>query len=191
VAVKARGDISVQPVRGQKIEEHVFTDLDVGNDDNTPSLSSGAVAEERQEVSLKNTIDGLSDTITGGRDIGLWSSNIPEKMWEYWLKNEKLFKVIFKTQCSTTQKRQTPHGNAPQILFVARTTTPKSLKETGFVFLLHKVVFIVSRKLMCAETTKYAHSLLEQKSATGSTLRSHEQSMEHKDVTITFSRRCN
>jgi len=91
VAVKARGDISVQPVRGQKIEEHVFTDLDVGNDDNTPSLSSGAVAEERQEVSLKNTIDGLSDTITGGRDIGLWSSNIPEKMWEYWLKNEKLF----------------------------------------------------------------------------------------------------
>jgi len=29
-------------------------------------------------------------------------------------------------------------------------------------------------------------SLLEQQSATGSTLRSHEQSMECKDVTITF-----
>jgi len=33
-------------------------------------------------------------------------------------------------------------------------------------------------------------SLLEKESATGSTLRSHEQSMEHKDATIRFSRRC-
>jgi len=40
-----------EPVRGQKIEEHV-TDLDV-----------------------------LSDAITGSKDIGPWSSNIPEKMW--------------------------------------------------------------------------------------------------------------
>jgi len=34
-------------------------------------------------------------------------------------------------------------------------------------------------------------SLLEKDSATGSTLRSHEHSMEHTDATITFSRRCN
>jgi len=44
-----------------------------------------------------------------------------------------------------TETTETRHGNAPQILFVARTTTPKSLKEAGFVFLLHKLVFIVSR----------------------------------------------
>jgi len=28
-----------------------------------------------------------------------------------------------------TEKTETRHGNAPQILFAARTTTPKSLKE--------------------------------------------------------------
>jgi len=33
----------------------------------------------------------LSDAITGGKDIGLWSFNIPEKMREYWSKNAKLF----------------------------------------------------------------------------------------------------
>jgi len=33
----------------------------------------------------------LSDAITGGKGIGLWSSNIPEKMREYSLKNENFF----------------------------------------------------------------------------------------------------
>jgi len=33
--------------------------------------------------------------------------------------------------------------------------------------------------------------LLEKESVTGSTLMSHEQSVEHKDSTIAFSRRCN
>jgi len=42
-----------------------------------------------------------------------------------------------------TEKTETHHGNAPQILFGTRTTTPKSLKEAGFVFLFHKLVFIV------------------------------------------------
>ena len=54
-------NISVEPARGQKIEEHVVPDLDVRNDENRPSLTSGAVAEELQEASLKNTIDGLAD----------------------------------------------------------------------------------------------------------------------------------
>jgi len=43
------------------------------------------------------------------------------------------------------EKTETCHGNVPQTLFGARTTTPKSLKEAGLVFLLHKLVFIVSR----------------------------------------------
>jgi len=43
------------------------------------------------------------------------------------------------------EKTETRYGKAPQILFGPRTTTPKSLKEAGFVFLLHKLVFIVSR----------------------------------------------
>ena len=78
MAVKSSGDISEEPVRGQKIE--VGTDLDQRIDDNGPSLTSGAGAQEHQKVSSKNTIDELSDAITGDKDIGLWSSNIPEKM---------------------------------------------------------------------------------------------------------------
>ena len=49
-----------------------------------------------------------------------------------------------------TEKTKTRHGNAQQILFIARTTTPKSLKEAVFVFLLHKLVFVVSRVDRCA-----------------------------------------
>ena len=48
-----------------------------------------------------------------------------------------------------TEKTETRYGNAPQILFDARNTEPKSLKEAGFVFLLHKLVFIVSRVYWC------------------------------------------
>ena len=43
--------------RGQKIEEQVVADLDQRSDETTPSLTRGAVAEERQIVSSKYTID--------------------------------------------------------------------------------------------------------------------------------------
>jgi len=36
VAVKSYGDISAEPVRGQKIEEYVVADFDVRNDDSRP-----------------------------------------------------------------------------------------------------------------------------------------------------------
>ena len=54
-------------------------------------LTSGAAAEERQEVSSKNTIDELSDAITGGKDIGLWSSNVPEKCGNIGWKTKSYF----------------------------------------------------------------------------------------------------
>jgi len=53
VAVKSSGDISAEPVKGQKTEEHVVTYLDVRNDDNSPRLISDSAAEERQEVPSK------------------------------------------------------------------------------------------------------------------------------------------
>jgi len=59
-----------------------------------------------------------------------------------------------------TEKTGTHHGNAPQILFVARTTTPKSLKEAGFVFLLHTFVYCFTCRLMWADTSKCAHFLI-------------------------------
>ena len=91
-----------------------------------------------------------------------------------------------------TEKTETCHGNAPQILFSAGIPTPKSLKEADFVFTFHKLVFIVSRVDWCARIRlNVPISLWEKESGTGSTLRSHEQSMEYKDAAITFSRRCN
>jgi len=50
VAVKSNGDISAEPVRAQKIEEHVVTDLDLCNNENRSSSTSNAVAEEHQDV---------------------------------------------------------------------------------------------------------------------------------------------
>jgi len=71
MAVKSTGDISAEPTKGQKINEHVVTDLDLRNDDNRPSLTSGPVAEECQGVSSRNTIEEMADAVTGGNDIGL------------------------------------------------------------------------------------------------------------------------
>ena len=62
VSVKSSGDISAEPVRGQKIEEHVVTELDQHNDENKPGLANGAVAEECQ-VSWKNMIDEMQARI--------------------------------------------------------------------------------------------------------------------------------
>ena len=72
MAVKSSGDISAKPVRGQKIEENVVTDLDLRNDENRPSLTSSAVPEERQDVSSKNTLNEMAHTITRGINVGLW-----------------------------------------------------------------------------------------------------------------------
>jgi len=60
VEVKSSGDISAEPVKGQKIEDFV-TDLDQRNDENRPSSTSSAVGKERQVVSSKSTIDEMAD----------------------------------------------------------------------------------------------------------------------------------
>jgi len=56
--------------------------LDLCKDENRPSSTSSAAAEERQDVWSKNTIDEMADAITGGNDIGLWAfwpAKIPGK----------------------------------------------------------------------------------------------------------------
>jgi len=59
-----------------------------------------------------------------------------------------------------TEKTETRHGNAPQILFSARTTTPKSLKKEGFVFSFKNCVHCFTCRLMCANMAKCAHFLI-------------------------------
>jgi len=55
--VKSSGDISAELVRGQKIEEHVVTDLDLRNDEKRLSLTSGAVSR-RTSRSIIEKHDG-------------------------------------------------------------------------------------------------------------------------------------
>jgi len=74
------------------------------------------------------------------------------------------------SSCSCVTVRDTStidirHGNAPQISFVVRTISAKQLTEAGFVFVLHKVVFVVSIVDYCVWSRI---SLSERDSATGS-----------------------
>ena len=60
-----------------------------------------------------------------------------------------LFDIVMKSSFQTmmfhnTEKTETRRGDAPLVLFVARTTIAKWLIEAGFAFLLHKLVFVVS-----------------------------------------------
>ena len=150
MAVKSSGDISEEPVRGQKIEEQVVTDLDVRNDDNRPSLTSVA-AEERHEVSSTNTIDELSDATTGGKDIGLWISNIPEKMRENWLKNEKLF---LKHDLPQHRKDRNSSRKCTTNLIRRQNHNAEVVERHWLCFSPSQTcVYCFTCRLMCADTT--------------------------------------
>ena len=77
-----------------------MTNLDLRNDENRPSLTSNAVAEERQDVSSKNTMNEMANTITGGNDIRLWvlcPTNILKKSGNIgWNLKQVLFDIVMK-----------------------------------------------------------------------------------------------
>jgi len=157
VAVKSSGDISAEPAGGQKIEEHVVTDLDVRNDDSRPSLTSGAAAEERQDASSINTIDELSAAITGGKDIGLWSSNIPEKIREYWLKNEKLF---LKHDVPQNRKERNSSRKCTTNLMRRQNHNAEVVERSWLCFSPSQTcVYCFTCRLMCSDT-KCVHFLI-------------------------------
>ena len=84
--MKSTGDVSAEPVRGRK-SKNIFlqTDLDGRNDENRPSSTTCAAAEERQEVSSKNTTDELSDIFTEGKDI-----------WHFHWRKKQFFDIVMK-----------------------------------------------------------------------------------------------
>jgi len=143
------------------------TDLDLRNDENRSSLTSGtAPVAERQEESSKNTIDQLADATTGGNDIGLWPANIPERMREHWLKKWNRFSltlrrnVIFKPWCSTTQKRNSSR-NSTTSLIRRQNHNGEVVDRSWFCFPFSQVyVYSFTCRLMCAATIKRAHFLV-------------------------------
>ena len=203
VEVQSSGDISAEPVSRQKIEEHFVTDLDQRNDENRPSSTSSAVAEERQDVSSKNTIDEMAEAITGGNDIGLWAlwpANIPEKCRNIgWNMKQVHFDIVIKSQFLNMMFHNTKgtfHGNVPQVLFRRQNHNGEVIDISWLCISPSQTcVKCFTCRLMCADTTKCAHFLIGKgicgwKYAVDS-LRSHENSMQHIDATSTFSRRRN
>ena len=155
MTVKHSGDISAEPVRGQKIEEHVVTDLYLRNNENRPSLTSSAAAEKRQDVSLKNTIDELADAVTGGNGIGLWSWKLSEKMREYWLKNEKLF---FKHDVPQHRKDRNLSRKFTTNLIRRQKHNAEVVERSWLCFSPSQTcVYFFTYRLMCAEKTTCAH----------------------------------
>jgi len=154
-------------------------------------LTSSAVAEERQDVLSKNAIDQMADAITGGNDIDLWDLCPANRFFlTLW------WKVIFKTWCSTTQKRQ----KLVTEMYHKSYSSPQpqwrsSWQKLALFSLSQTCVKCLTCRLMCANTTKCAHFLIKKGifdwKHVLERLRSHEHSMEHIDATITFSRRCN
>ena len=131
-----------------------MTDLDVRNDDDSrPSLTSGAAAEERQDISSINTIDELSDAITGGIYIGLWSSNTPEKTREYWLKNEKLF---LKHNIPQHRKERNSSRTCTTNLMRRQNNSAEVVERIWLCFSPQTCVYCFTCSLMCADT-KYVH----------------------------------
>jgi len=87
VAVESSEDISAEPVRGQKIEEHVVTDLDLRNYENRPMFNQWCSSRTSRSIIEK------SDRWDGWRYHGRQryrslTSHYTGKMREYWSKNE-------------------------------------------------------------------------------------------------------
>ena len=122
-----------------------------------PSLTSGAATEERSIIEKHDR----------------WV------VWRYhWRRLETKVSVsghpIYRKKCGnigsktksyfsnmifhSTENTATRHGNASQIIFVARTTTPKSLKEAFSPS--QTCVYCFTCRLMCADMIKCAHFLL-------------------------------
>ena len=165
--MKSSADISAEPGRGQKIEGYVFTDLDLHNDENRPSLTSGALAEERQEVSSKNTTDEMADATTGGNDIGLWSANIPEKMQEYWLKNETgslwhCDEKLFLNHDVPQHARDRNLSRKCTTILIHRQNHNGELVDWSWLCFSPSQtrIYCFTCRLMYADTTKWAHFLI-------------------------------
>ena len=181
-AVKSSGGISAEPARRQKVEVHVVTILDLRIDENRPSLTSGAVAEERQDVLSKNTIDEMADAITRGNDIRLWAlwpANIPEKMREYWLKYETGSfwhcdeKPLFKHDVPQHRKHRNLSRKCTTSLVRRQNHNGEVVDRSWLCFSLSPTcVECFTCRLMSADTTKCAHFLIRKGISYWSTLMS-------------------
>ena len=127
------------------------------NDENRPSLTSGAVAEEGQKVSSKNTIDDLADDITRGKDISLWSSNIRKKCGNIGWKT----KLFLKHDVPQDRKGINSSRKCTTNLIRRQNHNAEVVERSWLCFFPSQAwVYCFRCRLMCADTTKSAHFLI-------------------------------
>ena len=124
----------------------------------------------------------------------------PTKRGNYWLKYETGSfwhceeKSVLKHEVLWHRKDRTLSRKSTTSLIHHQNHNGEVIDRSCLFFLLRELVFHFYR-LMCADTTKCARFLIRKGifdwENTLEHLRSHEHSMEYKDATITFSRRCN
>jgi len=113
---------------------------------------------EVARVSSKTTIDELADTIIGGKDIGLWLSNIAENIREYLLKNEKL---VFKNDVPQHRKDRNSSRKCNTSLIRHQNHSVEVVEISWLCFSpLQTCVKCFTCRLMYADTTKCAHFLI-------------------------------
>ena len=68
----------------------------------------------------------------GSNNTEPWPAIIPEKMWEYWVKNStSKFSIVMKSSlhsilCNSLETTKTYHEHAPAVCFVVKITMEKS-----------------------------------------------------------------
>jgi len=133
--------------------------LDLRKDENRHSLTSSTAAEERQDVSSKNTTDEMSDPINGGNNVcfcALWPANIPEKSGNIgWNMKQVLFDIVMKSHflnmVFTIRKRHKLMTEINRICLIRRQNpNGEVIDRSWYCFLLHKLELNISFIDWCA-----------------------------------------
>jgi len=144
-----------------------------------PSVTSSAVAEERQDVSSKNAIDEMADIITGDNDRSLfplasqYTGIDVGRLVQIWNRFflTLLWKVIFKTWCSTTQKERNLSRKCTTSLVHRQNHNDEVVDRSWFCFPRSQTcVKCFTCRLMFRMRLNVRSSLLEEESSTGSKL---------------------
>jgi len=115
-------------------------------------------------------------------------SNIPEKMREYWLKNEKLF---LKHDVPQHRKDRNSSRKCAPNLIRRQNNNAEVVERSWLCFSPSQpCVYCFTCGLMCVDTTKCAR-LLIRKGICDWKHAAKPRAMKHKHAMITFSRRCN
>ena len=140
--------------------------------------------------------------ITGGNDMRSLVSQYTRKMQDNWLKNDtgslwNCDEKLFLNHVDPQHRKDRNSSRNCTASFIRRQNHNGEVVNRSWLCFSpsQACAYCFNCRLICADTTKCAHFLMRKglcdwKHAL-ERLKIHEKSVEHIDVTITFSRRCN